>query len=88
VPGQIATDAKANEITAVVRLLELLQLEGCIVTPDAMGCQVKIAALIHARRARYVSALKGNQTTLVEEVEEAFIDAGAREYGGRSPTTL
>lgn len=78
--GQVATEAKSNEITAIPRLLALLQIEGCIVTLDAMGCQVKIAALIRARGAHYVLALKGNQERLAEAVEEAFIDADARDY--------
>ena len=59
-----------------------MQIEGFIVTLDAVGCQVKIAALIHARGAQYVLALKGNQERLAEEVEEAFIDADARDYAG------
>ncbi|WP_162268001.1 ISAs1 family transposase [Thiohalocapsa sp. ML1] len=56
--GQVATDAKSNEITAIPRLLELLHIEGCIVTIDAMGCQTKIAALIVARGGDYLLALK------------------------------
>ena len=44
--GQVATEAKSNEITAIPRLLELLHLAGCFVTIDAMGCQVKIAEQI------------------------------------------
>ncbi|MFE8033018.1 ISAs1 family transposase [Thiohalocapsa marina] len=80
--GQVATEAKSNEITAIPRLLELLHLQGCIVTLDAMGCQVKIAALIRARGADYVLALKGNQGTLAAEVEEAFIEADVRDYAG------
>jgi hypothetical protein len=80
--GQVATEAKSNEITAIPRLLELLQIEGFIVTLDAMGCQVKIAALIRARGAHYVLALKGNQERLAEEVQKAFIDADARDYAG------
>jgi predicted transposase YbfD/YdcC len=80
--GQVATEAKSNEITAIPRLLELLVLEGCIVTIDAMGCQTKIAEQIIAAGGDYVLALKGNQGTLAEEVEEAFIDADARDYAG------
>jgi predicted transposase YbfD/YdcC len=80
--GQVATEAKSNEITAIPRLLELLVLEGCIVTIDAMGCQTKIAEQIIAAGGDYVLALKGNQGTLAEEVEEAFIDADVREYAG------
>ena len=78
--GQVATEAKSNEITAIPRLLELLQLEGCLVTIDAMGCQTAIAEQIVAQGGQYVLALKGNQGTLAAEVEEAFIDADARDY--------
>jgi len=80
--GQVATEAKSNEITAIPKLLELLHLKGCIVTIDAMGCQTKIAAQIVEQGADYVLALKGNQSTLAAEVEEAFIDADARDYAG------
>jgi predicted transposase YbfD/YdcC len=78
--GQVATEEKSNEITAIPRLLELLALKSCIVTIDAMGCQTKIAEQIIDAGADYVLALKGNQSTLAEEVEEAFIDADARNY--------
>ena len=80
--GQVATDAKSNEITAIPRLLELLHIKGCIVTIDAMGCQTKIAAQIIAQGGDYLLALKGNQGTLLAEVEEAFIDADAKDYAG------
>jgi predicted transposase YbfD/YdcC len=78
--GQVATEAKSNEITAIPALLELLTLKGCIVTIDAMGCQTKIAEQIIDQGGDYVLALKGNQETLAAEVEEAFIDADARDY--------
>lgn len=78
--GQVATEAKSNEITAIPALLELLTLKGCIVTIDAMGCQTKIAEQIIDQGGDYVLALKGNQETLAVEVEEAFIDADARDY--------
>ena len=78
--GQVATEAKSNEITAIPALLELLTLKGCIVTIDAMGCQTKIAEQIIAQGGDYVLALKGNQETLATEVEEAFIDADAHDY--------
>jgi len=80
--GQVATEAKSNEITAIPALLELLTLTGCIVTIDAMGCQTKIAEQIIAQDGDYVLALKGNQETLATEVEEAFIDADARDFTG------
>jgi len=60
--------------------LELLALKGCIVTIDAMGCQTKIAEQIIDAGADYVLALKGKQSTLAQEVEQAFIDADARDY--------
>jgi predicted transposase YbfD/YdcC len=78
--GQCATDAKSNEITAIPELLEVLFLKGCIVTIDAMGCQKKIAEQIIAQGGDYVLALKGNQGNLANEVEEAFIDADAKDY--------
>lgn len=80
--GQVATQAKSNEITAIPRLLEWLKLEGCIVTIDAMGCQTQIAEQIIEQGGDYVLALKGNQETLAAEVEEAFIDADAKDYVG------
>lgn len=59
--GQLRTAEKSNEITAIPTLLKLLQLKGCIVTLDAMGCQRDIAATIKAQQADYVLALKANQ---------------------------
>ncbi len=73
--GQLATDAKSNEIKAIPRLLELLELEGATVTIDAMGCQKKIAGQIVEQGGDYVLALKGNQGTLYEEVK-LFLDQG------------
>jgi len=78
----IATEAKSNEITAIPQLLALLRIKGCIVTIDAMGCQTKIAEQIIEQEGDYVLALKGNQSTLASEVEEAFIDADANDYAG------
>jgi predicted transposase YbfD/YdcC len=80
--GQVATEAKSNEITAIPQLLQWLTLEGCLVTIDAMGCQTKIAEQISEQGGDYVLSLKGNQETLAAEVEEAFIDADARDYEG------
>ena len=80
--GQRATEAKSNEITAIPELLDTLMLRGCIVTIDAMGCQKAIAEKIVDQGGDYVLALKGNQSTLSEQVEEAFIDADARDYEG------
>jgi len=74
--GQEKVDEKSNEITAIPALLRLLELEGCIVTLDARGCQKEIARTIVEQGADYVLALKGNQGILHEEVELFF--AGAR----------
>ena len=75
--GQVATDAKSNEITAIPELLKTLELKGCIVTLDAMGCQRKIAEEIVAREGDYVIGLKGNQGTLRDDVKQFFDDQRA-----------
>lgn len=62
--GQVKTEEKSNEITAIPELLDLLYLEGCVVTIDAMGCQTKIAKKIRKKKADYVLSVKGNQETL------------------------
>lgn len=77
VVGQVATDAKSNEITAIPALLKLLALEGATVTIDAMGCQTAIASQIVEQGADYVLALKDNHPTLHEHVRLAFVDADA-----------
>lgn len=69
--GQVATDGKSNEITAIPRLLQILELTGAIVTIDAVGCQTQIAAQIRERGADYVLAVKGNQPRLFEDVQDA-----------------
>lgn len=66
---------KSNEITAIPELLQLLELNGCIVTIDAMGCQKTIAATILEQKADYVLALKGNQGKLYEDVRWLFEQA-------------
>jgi predicted transposase YbfD/YdcC len=70
--GQVATDAKSNEITAIPELLRLLDLKGCIVTIDAAGTQTAIAEQIVAADGDYVLALKGNQKGLAEDVTRLF----------------
>ena len=67
-------DAKSNEITAIPKLLEILDLQGAIVTIDALGCQKDIAAQIRDAGADYVLQLKGNHETLHQAVQEAFLD--------------
>jgi predicted transposase YbfD/YdcC len=66
--GQVKTEEKSNEITAIPRLLKLLELKGCLVTIDAMGCQKQIAAEIQGRGADYLLAVKDNQPTLSAEI--------------------
>jgi predicted transposase YbfD/YdcC len=70
--GQVKTEAKSNEITAIPALLELLELQGCIVTIDAMGCQKETAKKICERNADYVFGLKGDQGNLNEDVRLYF----------------
>lgn len=73
--GQLKVAEKSNEITAVPELLQVLELNGCIVTLDAMGCQKKIAAQIIQSGADYVLALKGNHETVHEEIKSFLDDA-------------
>lgn len=71
--GQIKVDDKSNEITAIPQLLDLLEISGCIVTIDAMGCQKEIARkIVKEKDADYVLALKGNQGGLFEDVKSLF----------------
>src|SRR5688572_26054618 len=67
--GQVKVADKSNEIVAIPKLLDMLAIEGAIVTIDAMGCQRDIAKQIIDQKADYVLALKGNQGTLREDVE-------------------
>lgn len=78
--GQVKVDDKSNEITAIPTLLEVLELSGCIVTTDAIGCQKEIAAQIVAKGADYVLALKGNHSGLFEDVQELFEYAAELDY--------
>jgi predicted transposase YbfD/YdcC len=82
--GQVKTDAKSNEVTAIPQLLKFLDIQGCIVTIDAMGCQKAIAEQIIAAKGDYVLALKGNQETLYEEVKDYFAYAEQRHFQGIS----
>ena len=77
--GQVKTEEKSNEITAIPQLLELLELKGCIVTIDAMGCQKEIAQGILDREADYVLAVKENQGRLYADVRDLF--EGAEAFG-------
>lgn len=78
--GQCKVDSKSNEITVIPELLRALDLAGCIVTIDAMGCQKQIAKDICTAQADYVLALKGNQPTLHGEVESFLEDVEANDF--------
>lgn len=71
--GQLKVDEKSNEITAIPLLLELLEIEGSIITIDAIGTQTKIAEKIIEQKADYILSVKGNQKELLEQVESRFI---------------
>ena len=73
--GQVVVDEKSNEITAIPELLQALEISGALVTIDAMGCQKEIAEQIRERKADYALAVKQNQPTLYEQVEEAISEA-------------
>ncbi len=70
--GQVKTEEKSNEITAIPTLLDLLALEGAIVTIDAMGCQTAIAEKIIEKGANYILAVKDNQKFLHDDIKDAF----------------
>ncbi len=80
--GQLATEAKSNEITAIPRLLEMLDIAGAVVTIDAMGCQKTIARKIVERDANYVLQVKKNQPSLHDLVEETFDELTSRPIPG------
>jgi predicted transposase YbfD/YdcC len=70
--GQKKTDIKSNEITAIPDLLNLLEIKGCLITIDAMGCQHKITQTIVDKGADYLIAVKGNQQRLYDSIKQAF----------------
>jgi predicted transposase YbfD/YdcC len=78
--GQVKTEEKSNEITAIPELLKILELSGAIVTIDAMGCQKDICKQIVDQGAEYVISLKGNQGNLHKEVEDYFVWARAIKF--------
>ncbi len=80
--GQLKVDGKSNEITAIPQLLDLIDIEGTVITIDAMGCQTDIADKIVDKDGDYVLALKGNQGTLADEVENFFTQAEAINFEG------
>ena len=85
--GQLATDAKSNEITAIPKLLKLLDLDGAVVTIDAAGCQKKIAKQIVEQGGEYILQLKGNQGGLHSETVELFDQCLRDDCHGISYTT-
>jgi predicted transposase YbfD/YdcC len=76
--GQVKTDEKSNEITAIPELLKIVDLEGCIVTIDAIGCQTEIVKEIVEKKADYVISLKKNQGGLYKDVKD-YMDWAERE---------
>jgi predicted transposase YbfD/YdcC len=81
--GQVATDAKGNEITAIPALLELLAIKGAVVSIDAMGCQKEIAASIVGKEADYLLAVKDNQPGLSQKVQSLAREAVLAQSTGR-----
>lgn len=80
--GQRKIEDKSNEITAIPKLIQVLELNGCIVTIDAMGCQKEIARLLISKGADYCLCLKGNQGNIHEDVEQLFKQAIANQWKG------
>jgi len=78
--GQVKTEEKSNEITAIPELLDKLVLNGAVVTLDAMGCQHKIVEKIVERQGDYVIAVKGNQPTLERELKALFAEQMASNF--------
>jgi predicted transposase YbfD/YdcC len=78
--GQEAVDCKENEIVAIPRLLDVLELKGALVTIDAMGCQKAIAAAITSKEADYLLPVKGNQPSLKEDLELFFAEQRANGF--------
>jgi len=90
--GQVAVDSKSNEITAIPKLLEMLELKGAIVSIDAMGCQKEIAKQIVDGGGDYVLAVKDNQPKLAEAISSFFLERheneDLQEYGCRQHQTV
>jgi predicted transposase YbfD/YdcC len=78
--GQVKVEDKSNEITAIPELLRVLEVSGCILTIDALGCQKEIATAIIAQEADYVLALKENHGRLYEDVVKLFDDLQASAF--------
>ncbi len=80
--GQVAVDAKSNEITAIPELLALLDLQGALVTIDAMGCQKAIARKVIDQGGDYVLTVKDNQEHLLQDIQEALAQACEKDFAG------
>lgn len=80
--GQLKVDGKSNEITAIPQLIDMIDIEGGTVTIDAMGCQTAIASKIVDKGGDYILALKGNQGSLSDEVENYFTQAEEIDFEG------
>ena len=85
--AQVACEEKSNEITAIPELLKLLDLRGQTVTIDAMGCQKEIARQIREQKGHYVLALKGNQGTLANDMEQFYEEAVDQQFAGVKHST-
>jgi len=84
--GQVVVDEKSNEITAIPKLLTILEISGCLVTIDAMGCQTEIAQAIVNAGADYVLAVKDNQPTLHDGISWFFLTAREKRFA-RTPVS-
>jgi predicted transposase YbfD/YdcC len=82
--GQVATDQKSNEITAIPKLLDVIEVEDAIITIDAAGCQKNIAAQIVNGKGDYVLALKGNHTKLFNDVRLLLSGPMQEDFASRS----
>lgn len=80
--GQVTVDEKSNEITAIPKLLQMLEISGCLVTIDAMGCQTEIAKAIIDSKADYVLAVKKNQPTLYAGISWFFLTKREQNFAG------
>lgn len=84
--GQRKVDAKSNEITAIPELLRVLDVAGCIVTIDAMGCQTAIAQAIRDEKADYVLRVKANQGNLQQDIQDWFAYADRVQFANMQHT--
>jgi len=97
--GQLKVNEKSNEITAIPELLDAILIKDCIITIDAMGCQIAIAEKVIKEEGNYILAVKGNQKTLQQNIEDSFrfikpddvsesIDAGHRRVETRTCSVI